>query len=164
MPFEPPSADVKALLARGAPLIPSERYRRGDGKFLVFSLSNEAPGDYDEEPPNPILLAALTNQPQIVESLLVLLPNQYSVKGLASSRMFSWSTRAACTIGAVDFFDYWVARFGGILEPEGCLVEAVRNRRWQIRNRAPARGRTLRYSRWPELVVWSVCFCFEGHR
>jgi len=80
MSWEAPSAAVLAILARRPNVLPPERSWELWDDDLSAALAKSR--HQRSNVVNPFLLAATTNQPQIVESLIQLIPETYTLDGI----------------------------------------------------------------------------------
>ena len=97
--------------------------------------------DKSDIPIDPVILAAATNQPQIVETLVQLLPDYYTLETIRENTL---ALEVACAVGALDFLKYWTTRFGSLPDAPLCLNEALSERRedvirWLLKENQPWR-------------------------
>jgi hypothetical protein len=73
--MEPPSAAVLAILARPPSVLPVERYDNLDRDEISLALEDSFKSKGSGTVLNPVMFAAATNQPQLLERLLRFLPD-----------------------------------------------------------------------------------------
>jgi hypothetical protein len=130
MVLELPSVAALAILARPPELLPTVSYkqiRREQIRVLEDSFLPLAPTPGPLI--NPLMLAAATNHPQIVESLVQWMSDSFTLDVIRDETLAPCIASAA---GALDFLEYWTARFGALVEPDECLFSAVEERRWTV--------------------------------